>query len=85
MVTDAISAARLGPGRYPLGEQTVEVGADLVCRSADGEHFVGSTATMPRMAAFLASELGFSALEIRQMLWDNPRGLLAKSAGAGPA
>ena len=77
VVTDAIAAARLGPGRYTLGEQTVDVGADLVCRSADGEHFVGSTATMPRMAAFLSNELGFSPLEIRQMLWDNPRRLLA--------
>jgi N-acetylglucosamine-6-phosphate deacetylase len=77
VVTDAISAARLGPGRYPLGEQTVDVGPDLVCRSADGAHFVGSTATMPRMATLLADALGFSALEIRQMLWDNPRRLLA--------
>ena len=47
VVSDAIAAARLGPGRYTLGEQSVNVGADLVARSAEGSHFVGSTATMP--------------------------------------
>lgn len=39
VVTDAISAARLGPGRYPLGSQSVEIGEDLIARSADGSHF----------------------------------------------
>jgi N-acetylglucosamine-6-phosphate deacetylase len=75
VVTDAISAARLGPGRYTIGDQTVDVGDDLVCRSADRTHFVGSTATMPRMAALLAG-LGYTAEEIRRLTWDNPRRLL---------
>ncbi|GAG06055.1 unnamed protein product, partial [marine sediment metagenome] len=50
IVTDAISAAGLGPGRYTLGQQTVEIGDDLVPWSSDRSHFVGSATTMPSMA-----------------------------------
>jgi N-acetylglucosamine-6-phosphate deacetylase len=78
VVTDAISAARLGPGRYMLGTQTVEVGADGATRSAEGSHFAGSTATMPRMAALLREEVRLSKDEVRQLLSDNPRRLLGR-------
>jgi len=78
VVTDAISAARLGPGRYMLGTQTVEVGADGATRSAEGSHFAGSTATMPRMAALLREDVGLSEDEVRQLLSDNPRRLLGR-------
>jgi N-acetylglucosamine-6-phosphate deacetylase len=80
VVTDAISAARLEPGRYTLGAQTVEIGPDGASRSADGSHFVGSTATMPRMAALLRGEVGLSEDEVRRLLSDNPRRLLASVA-----
>ena len=50
-VTDSISAAGLGPGRFPLGEQSVEVDADGATWSADRSHLVGSAVTMPVMAA----------------------------------
>jgi N-acetylglucosamine-6-phosphate deacetylase len=76
VVTDAISAARLGPGRYRLGDQSVDVGDDLLCRSADGTHFVGSTATMPRMTTLLRDTLGLADADIRRMTWENPRRLL---------
>ncbi len=75
VVTDAIAAARLGPGRYTLGSQTVEIGEDLVARSADRSHLVGSTATMPRMVALLEKN-GFSPSEIQKLTCDNPRNLL---------
>ena len=39
-VTDAISAARLGPGLYSLAGWDIKVGDDLVARSPDGSHFV---------------------------------------------
>jgi len=78
VVTDAIAAARLGPGRYTLGSQTVDIGDDLVARSADRSHLVGSTATMPRMAALLA-EMGFSADEISMLTCKNPRRLLGQT------
>ena len=77
VVSDAISAARLGPGRYWLGSQSVEIGADGTARSADGLHFVGSTATMPRMAALLREEVGLAEDAVRRLLSDNPGRLLA--------
>jgi N-acetylglucosamine-6-phosphate deacetylase len=77
VVTDAISAAGLGPGRYPLGSQTVEIGEDLIARSADGSHFVGSTATMPRMAAVLRQAVGLSDDDVRRLACDNPRTKIA--------
>jgi N-acetylglucosamine-6-phosphate deacetylase len=76
VVTDAIAAARLGPGRYTLGGQSVDVGDDLVCRSANGSHFVGSTATMPRMVTLLREQLHLSDSDIQTLVIDNPRRLL---------
>ena len=80
VVSDAIAAASLGPGRYTLGGQSVDVGADLVARSADGSHFIGSTATMPRMAALLGEQLGLSNDDIQSLLLHNPRRVLGIGA-----
>jgi N-acetylglucosamine-6-phosphate deacetylase len=82
VVTDAISAARLGPGLYTLGSQSVQIGEDLVACSPDGSHFVGSTATMPRMVALLRDKLGLSDNDIHQLICDNPRAALGRTAGA---
>ena len=73
VVTDGISAAGLGPGRYRLANQTIEVGADLVARSPDGSHFFGATATMSQIAAQLQERLGLSAETIEQLVSVNPR------------
>jgi len=73
VVTDAIAAAGLGPGRYTLGNQTVDVGDDLVARAPDASHFVGSTATMPRMTTGLRAELGLTEEQIEQLTVTNPR------------
>jgi N-acetylglucosamine-6-phosphate deacetylase len=78
-VTDAISAARLGPGRYTIGSQIALIGEDLVARSPNGPHFVGSTATMPRMISVLRERVGLTDNEIRQLLVDNPRAALART------
>jgi N-acetylglucosamine-6-phosphate deacetylase len=77
VVTDAISAARLGPGRYMLGGQPVEIGPDGAAWAPDHSHLCGSTATMPRMASLLRDEVGLSDAEIRRLLSDNPRRLLS--------
>ncbi len=81
VVTDAISAAGCGAGRYTIGSQTVRIGEDLVARSADGSHFVGSTVTMPRMTVLLREKVGLSDDEIRRVLSDNPRRLLQRQTG----
>jgi N-acetylglucosamine-6-phosphate deacetylase len=78
LVTDAISAARLGPGRYTLGGESVTIGDDLVAWSADHSHFVGSTTTMPRMAALLRQQLHLSDEEIENLVCRNPRKVLGR-------
>lgn len=80
VVTDAISAARLGPGRYAIGSQIAVIGDDLVARSPNGPHLVGSTATMPRMVAVLREKVGLTESEIQRLLCDNPRTALEKRA-----
>lgn len=72
-LTDAISAARLGPGRYTLAGWDLLIGEDLVARSPDGSHFVGSTVTMPRLLANLRDVLGLSEADIETLTAKNPR------------
>ncbi len=79
VVTDAISAARLRPGRYTMGAQSVDIGEDMVARSPDNSHLFGSTATMPQIAALLREELGLSPTDLQRLLFDNPRAVLART------
>ncbi|MBX7209672.1 MAG: N-acetylglucosamine-6-phosphate deacetylase [Verrucomicrobiaceae bacterium] len=72
-VTDAISAARLGPGRYTLAGWDILIGDDLVARSPDGSHFVGSTVTIPRIMSNGQQELGLSKADLARVLDENPR------------
>ena len=76
VVTDAISAAGLGPGRHRLGAQTIDIGEDLVAWSPDHTHFMGSTATMPRMVAGMRDALGLSPQQIEQLIVHNPLRIL---------
>lgn len=80
IVTDAISAAGLGPGRYTIGSRTIEVGEDLVPWSEDRTHFVGSAATMPSMAERLKSELSLTDAEVAQLMCVNPRRAIESAA-----
>lgn len=79
VVTDAISAAGLGPGRYTLGQQTVEVGDDLVPWAADRSHFVGSATTMPKMAAHLQKHLQLSTAQVQHLTSAGPRQIVGVS------
>lgn len=72
-VTDAISASRLGPGKFTLAGWDIVIGEDLVARSPDGSHFVGSTVTWPRIQENNAKHLGLSAEELRTLTVENPR------------
>jgi N-acetylglucosamine-6-phosphate deacetylase len=76
IVTDAISAAGLGPGTYSLGEQSVEVGDNGVVWAADRSHFVGSACTMPHVVERLATALSLTAAEIEQLIYTNPKRML---------
>jgi len=73
MVSDAISAARLGPGRYRLADAEVEVDDQGVARRPGSENLAGSTITMPQIRTLLASELGCDEATIACMIDANPR------------
>jgi len=73
MVTDAIAAAGLGPGRYSLAGAEVEVDAEGTARRPGAANLAGSTITMPRLRNVLAKELELSVLQIAQIIDDNPR------------
>ena len=73
MVTDAISAARLGPGLYRLGGEPVEVDETGAARRPGAANLAGSTLTMPRLRENLARELGFTEPDLVRVLDANPR------------
>jgi N-acetylglucosamine-6-phosphate deacetylase len=73
MVTDSISAAGLGPGVFPLGKSSVNVGPDLIARAPDGIHLAGSTLTMGRLRHVLSETLHWSNSQIDQVTVHNPR------------
>ena len=76
MVSDAISAAGLGPGTYQLAGLQIEIGPDRVPRAPSGEHFVGSACDMRDADRWLEEVIGLSAEERRQLLTDQPRAWL---------
>jgi N-acetylglucosamine-6-phosphate deacetylase len=78
-VTDAISAARLGPGRYTIGWQSIDIGEDLIAHAPGSLSLAGSTATMPRLAAVLRNGVGLSETEIHQLISVNPRTVLERA------
>jgi N-acetylglucosamine-6-phosphate deacetylase len=72
VVTDAMSAAGLGPGRYTLGRWDLMIGEDRVARSPDGSHLVGSAGTMPLSLRNLTGPVGLSEPEALRLTRDNP-------------
>ncbi|MCC6510481.1 MAG: N-acetylglucosamine-6-phosphate deacetylase [Pirellulaceae bacterium] len=72
VVSDAISAAGLGPGTYQLGHRTVTIGADRAARDPSGEHFVGAASTMRDADRWLAHTLALPLSERRELLQSNP-------------
>jgi N-acetylglucosamine-6-phosphate deacetylase len=80
VVTDCIAPAGLGPGRYTLGRWDIVVGDDMVPRSPDGSHFVGSGVTMEQSAKNLLEKVNLPADAVRRLTYDNPRALIG---GAG--
>ena len=77
IVTDAIAAAGLGPGRYTFGSQLADVDEDLVARiPGDDTHLAGSAMTMPRSVDNLREVLGLTDAEIHRLTSMNPRRVL---------
>jgi len=78
VVTDAISAAGLGPGRYTLGGQELVVDAEGGTWSADRSHLMGSSTTMPQIEANLRQQLGFTDQQITTLTSENPQRILTQ-------
>lgn len=76
IVSDAISAAGLGPGDYQLSGQTVHVDEVGAAWSADRTHFAGSAATLPKMRSVLKS-MSITDAQLNRWMIDNPQRLLA--------
>lgn len=76
IVTDAISAAGLGPGFHRLAGQMVEVDQHLAAWAEGHQHFAGCATTMPQMAEMLASRLQIDAERIDRWTRINPTALL---------
>jgi N-acetylglucosamine-6-phosphate deacetylase len=76
VVTDAIAAAGLGPGRYRMSRWDLQIGEDMAARSPDGSHLVGSAVTMKQNEAILREKVGLSAQDCRRLLVENPASLL---------
>jgi len=75
IVSDAISAAGLGPGKFRLCDQTVYVDEAGAAWSADRTHFAGSAATLPTMRQVLA-QMGIPMARADRWMRENPRRLL---------
>ena len=75
IVSDAISAARLGPGDYQLSGQTVHVDQAGAAWSADRKHFAGSASTLPMMRRVLQS-MSIPNVQLDRWMITNPKRLL---------
>lgn len=73
VVSDAISAAGLGPGLYRLGGREVKIGADKAARDSSGEHFVGAASSMRDADHWMAETLALDASTRTRLLIENPQ------------
>ena len=81
-VTDATSAAGMGPGRYTLAGREVVVGEDGAAWSADRSHLFGSTASPAVVRRVLGEEVGLSAADVDRLMIGNPARALEGSPAA---
>ncbi len=73
MVTDAIAAAKLGPGRYTLSGMEIEVDEQGVARKPGSPNLAGATVTMPQIQENLSRQLGLDEEQIKTLIDSNPR------------
>ncbi len=79
VVSDAISAAGLGPGIYRLAGREVQIGPDKAARDPSGKHFVGSACSMRDADHWLTQTLGLDFATRRRLLVSNPSNWLRDS------
>ncbi len=77
IVSDAISAAGLGPGRYGLADQIVHVDEDGAAWTADRTHFAGCATTLPEMVVILKDKVGIDPADSIRWMSTNPARLLS--------
>ncbi len=77
VVTDAMAAAGLGPGRFRLASWEVQVGEDGAAWAPDRSHLVGSAMTMRQAGLLLHDKLGLTEAQVLALVRDNPARLLA--------
>jgi N-acetylglucosamine-6-phosphate deacetylase len=63
LVSDAVAAAGLGPGRHRLGSQDIDVAGDRVTLADDPDTLAGSVLTLDRAVALMASAGAMTLLE----------------------
>ena len=80
VVTDAISAAGLPPGRYELSDQIVEVDPDRAAWAAGRKHFAGCATTMPEMVDILKTRIQATDSQIERWTITNPERLMGSSS-----
>lgn len=83
VVSDAISAAGLGPGIYRLAGREVSIGADKAARDPSGKHFVGSACSMRDADQWLGDSLSLSLATRTELLRNNAQRWL-REGFAGP-
>ena len=80
IVTDAISAAGLGPGKYELSGQWVEVDDDGAAWASCRTHYAGCATSFPDMIRFLQSELDVTDEQVDYWFRRNPMRLLEQNS-----
>jgi N-acetylglucosamine-6-phosphate deacetylase len=76
IVSDAMAAAGLGPGRYSLGDRWVDVDASGAAWSENRTHLVGSACSLGAARMLLQDQLGLSASQLDQLTNHQPRAVL---------
>jgi len=73
VVSDAISAAGMGPGEFALAGQQVVVDENLATWSADGSHLMGAASSLARAHENLQQHLGLDEQTALQLTSCNPQ------------
>ncbi len=79
LVSDAIAAAGMPPGKYSIGSQTIEVTQDRRTINLRHGYLAGSATNLDRMDELLRDDLHLDASVRRRLLYENAKRFLATS------